>query len=451
MRAHPPALPPLQHAKLPASSPAPREADSLAALHLHYSMVMFSFDFQGLLKILRLADFPDRFRIVAMVSLAGFLCVLPLRALSQAKPPSTNFSRLSKQANEARDADRLEEAAALYTRALSLQPKWVEGWWSLGTIEYDRDHYAKAALDFEKVITLDSSNGTAHAMLGLCQFELGKDEPALRNLLAAERLGVTKDVRLRNVALYHMGILQLRAKKFGDAKETLGHLAVDGVRTKDLTIGLGLAALLLTPRESPPEGTPGANVVERAGEAEVLLDSNEFDQARQKYARLTSEFADYPNLHFAFGRLLLETHDTDEALAEFQRELQRDPKNVNSILEIAAVLRMTDPQGALNYAIQAAQLAPHLPFAHYLLGLLRFDTGDPAAAIPELEISQKAFPQEAEVYFSLGNAYGRVGRKADAAKARAEFARLKAEAAKQPGPNIYGVQVRTLGKENPNQ
>jgi hypothetical protein len=55
------------------------------------------------------------------------------------------------------------------------------------------------------------------------------------------------------------------------------------------------------------------------------------------------------------------------------------------------------------------------------------------------------------VYFSLGNAYGRVGRKADAAKARAEFARLKAEAAKQPGPNIYGVQVRTLGKENPNQ
>jgi len=412
---------------------------------------VFSFRFSRLPRVSDSAASAGRLRLLVSLSLAVFLCFLPDKALPQTKPSSTSFVTLSKRAAEARDADRLEEAAALYTTALSLQPKWVEGWWSLGTIEYDRDHYAKAALDFEKVIALDSSNGTAHAMLGLCQFELGKDEPALNNLLAAERLGVTKDVRLRNVALYHMGILQLRAKKFGDAKETLGHLAVDGVRTKELTTGLGLAALLLTPRGSPLEGTPGADVIERAGEAEVLLDSNEFDQAKQKYAQLTSEFPDYPNLHFAFGRLLLETHDTDEALAEFQRELQRDPKNVNSMLEIAAVLRMTDPQGALHYAIEAAKLTPQLPFAHYLLGLLRFDTGDPAAAIPELEIAQKAFPQEAEVYFSLGNAYGRVGRKADAAKARAEFARLKAEAAKQPGPNIYGVQVRTLGKENPNQ
>src|SRR6202040_1262044 len=237
----------------------------------------------------------------------------------------------------------------------------------------------------------------------------------------------------------------------GDAKETLGHLAVDRVRTKELTAGLGLAALLLTPKESPPEGSPGAHVIERAGEAEVLLDSNKFEQAKQKYAQLAAEFPDYPNLHFAFGRLLLETHDTDQAISEFQLELQRDPKNVNSMLEIAAVLRMTDPQAALNYAIEAAKLAPQLPFAHYILGLLRFDTGDPAAAIPELEIAQKAFPQEAEVYFSLGKAYGRAGRKAEAVKARAEFARLKAEEAKQPGPKIYGVQVRTLGKENPNQ
>jgi tetratricopeptide (TPR) repeat protein len=412
---------------------------------------MFSSHFPRLLRVLHSVVFAGRFWLLVSLSLAGSLCLFNGSTFPQTKPPSPNFDPLSKRAAEARDADRLEEAAALYAKALALQPKWVEGWWSLGTIEYDRDHYAKAALDFEKVIALDSSNGTAHAMLGLCQFELGKDEPALKNLLAAERLGVTKDERLRNVALYHMGLLQLRAKKFGDAKETLGHLAVDRVRTKELTVGLGLAALLLTPRGSPPEGTPGADVVERAGEAEVLLDSNEFDQAIQKYAQLTSEFPDYPNLHFAFGRLLLETHDTDQAIAEFQRELQRDPNNVNSMLEIAAVLRMTDPRGALNYAIDAAKLAPQLPFAHYLLGLLRFDTGDPAAAVPELEIAQKAFPQEAEVYFSLGNAYGRMGRKADAAKARAEFARLKAEAAKQPGPNIYGVQVRTLGKENPNQ
>jgi tetratricopeptide (TPR) repeat protein len=201
-------------------------------------------------------------------------------------------------------------------------------------------------------------------MLGLCQFELGKDEPALQNLLAAEQLGVLKDLQLRKVALYHMGVLELRAGKYGDARETFGQLARDRVRTKELTTGLGLAALLMKPRESPMEGTPGASVVERTGEAEVLLAANEFDQAKQKYSQLTSEFPDYPNLHFAFGRLLLETHETDEAVQEFQFELKRDPKNVNSMLEIAVARELVDAQGGLNYAEEAVKLAPGLPFAH---------------------------------------------------------------------------------------
>lgn len=386
-------------------------------------------------------------RCVGLLSLASFLCLSPENAGAQTKPAPASFATLSKRAAEARDADRLEEAAALYTKALALQPRWIEGWWSLGTLEYDQDQYGKAERDFGRLIALDPANGTAHAMQGLCQFELGKDSLALKNLLEAERLGVVKDERLRKVALYHLGLLQLRAGKYGGAKETLGQLARDRVRTKELTIGLGLAALLMKPQESPAEGTPGAGVVERAGEAEVLLTGNEFERAKQKYAQLTSEFPEYPNLHFAYGRLLLEAHENDEAVREFQQELKRDPKNVNSMLEIAAARQLVDSQGGLEYAEEAVKLAPGLPFAHYIVGVLRLNTGNAAGAIPELEIAQKTFPHEAGVYFSLGNAYARVGRKVEAAKARAEFARLNAEAAKQPGPKIYGEQVRTLDKE----
>ena len=388
---------------------------------------------------------------LGLLSLPIFLCLIPENAWAQAKPAPASFDSLSKRAAEARDADRLEEAAALYTKALALQPRWIEGWWSLGTLEYDQDHYGKAERDFARLIALDPANGTAHAMLGLCQFELGKDALALKNLLDAARLGVVKDERLRVVALYHLGVLQLRAGKYGAAKETLGQLARDRVRTKELTTGLGLAALLMKPQDAPPEGTPGASVVERAGEAEVLLTANEFEQAKQKYAELTSEFPEYPNLHFAFGRLLLEAHETDEAVQEFQLELKRDPKNVNSMLEIAAAWQLVDSQGGLEYAEKAVKLAPGLPFAHYIVGVLRLNTGNAAGAIPDLEIAQKSFPNEAGVYFALGNAYARVGRKAEAVKARAEFARLSAEAAKQPGPKIYGEQVRTLDKEKLHQ
>ena len=418
---------------------------------------MFSSDAPCPIKKSRSADSADGLRLLVIPSLAAFLCLFPSSAYPQTKPYSPSFAELSKRAAEARDTDHLEEAVALYTRALALRPRWVEGWWSLGTLEYDQDHYAKAALDFEKMIALDSANGTAHAMLGLCQFELGKDEPALKNLLEAERLGVVKDEQLRKVALYHLGVLQLRAGKYGAAKETLGQLVRDRVRTKELTTGLGLAALLLRPQEAPPEGTAGASVIERSGEAEALLAAKDFEPAKQKYAQLASEFPDYPNLHFAFGRLLLETHEADEAVEEFQRELKRDPENVNSLLEIAAVRYRVDSEDGLQYAEKAVKLVPGLPLAHYLLGMLRLETGDAAAAIPELEIAQKAFPKETGIYFALGNAYARVGRKAKAAKARAEFTRLSAQAAKQPGSNVYGERpsglsaghLQTLDKKKP--
>src|SRR5215470_5298197 len=244
---------------------------------------------------------PMRFAAVAI--LVWILSPGTLRSSPQQK--SATFSQLAEEAKKASEGNRLDEAVALYKKALVLRPRWKDGWWSLGTIEYDQDHYAKAAADFERLIALQPKNGTAHAMLGLCQFELSKDEPALKNLLKAEQLGIIKDEQLRRVALYHMGVLELRARKFDDAKETLDQLARLGVRTKELTTALGLAVLLIRPQDAPPEGTPGATVVERAGEAEALLQAKDFEQAKQAYVQLTGEYPDYPNLHFAFGRLLL--------------------------------------------------------------------------------------------------------------------------------------------------
>ena len=390
-------------------------------------------------------------------ALVSTLCMLsPLTSASQVQHSNDTFSQLSAKAKTASEENRLEEAAALYARALALRPRWKEGWWSLATIEYDQDHYAKAAQDFEKLIAVDPANGTAHAMLGLCQFELSKDDSALKNLLKAEDLGVIKDDQLRQVALYHMGVLELRARKFGDAKETLDQLVKLGVRSKELINALGFAVLLTRPQDAPPEGTPGAAVVERAGQAEALLAAKDYDQAKQAYVQLTAEYPDYPNLHFAFGRLLLETNETDKAVEQFQLELKRDLEHVNSLLEMASVRYRVDSEDGLSYAEKALKIAPRLPFVHYLVGILRLDTGDAAGAIPELEIAQKAFPREARVYFSLGTAYARTGRKTEAAKARAEFARLNAQESQRAATlysdrpaGLSGGQLQTLGTGKP--
>jgi predicted Zn-dependent protease len=64
-----------------------------------------------------------------------------------------------------------------------------------------------------------------------------------------------------------------------------------------------------------------------------------------------------------------------------------------------------------------------------VLGLVILTLGNnPDRAIAELETAQRAEPNVAKVYFALGRAYARANRAADAARARAEFARLDKQA-----------------------
>jgi predicted Zn-dependent protease len=77
------------------------------------------------------------------------------------------------------------------------------------------------------------------------------------------------------------------------------------------------------------------------------------------------------------------------------------------------------------------KLDPHSAFAYYPLGLLLFDTDDYQKAIPDLEIDAKAFPHDAKVFFALGSAYSRKGRKEEAARARATFQRLNQQSSEE--------------------
>ena len=361
------------------------------------------------------------------------------------------FGRLSAQAAEASEQNRLEEAAKLYRKALALRPKWAEGWWSLGTLLYDQNKYAEAAKAFQKTVALDGKNGTALVMLGLSQYELGQDDSALANLRAGRKLGVADDPQMRKVMLYHEGLLFLRKGQFGNAQEPLKRLSRDGVQTgvqtEDLYMALGMCVLMMRPVELPEKGTPGRTVVLRAGTAEALASLDKIDEARSAFAALSQEFPGYPNLHYAYGRFLLEAHDTDAAVEQFKTELQNNPRHLNSLLEIAAVRYRSDSDDGVKYAREAALLAPNLPFAHYLLGLLLLDTDKAAEAIPELETARKAFLSEPSVYFALGTAYAKTGRKAEAAKARATFLQLNAQKRKQPAETVYGEQPSGLTQD----
>jgi tetratricopeptide (TPR) repeat protein len=346
---------------------------------------------------------------------------------AQSRSAPVNFSELSARADAARDANRLEEAIPLYKQALALRPGWAEGWWSLGTICYDQNSYSEAATAFRNVIALAPNNGTAYVMLGLSEFELGRDDLALKHIKKGTSLGLNTNPELRHVALYHEGVLWQRQGKFQAAQETLEQLCLQGVQSDEVASALGMTLLRQRSR-SVPHNSPDVEIVSRIGHAECLAGQKKFDQGRSDLSALVATHPTFPEIHYAFGLFLIDANDVPAAVAEFKEEIKNNPVDVVSRLQIAAATYKIDSAAGLPYAEESVKLAPRQPFGHLLLGLLMLDTGDDRRAIPELEAAQKAFPRETKIYIALGTAYSRAGRKQDAARARATFLHLTEEA-----------------------
>jgi tetratricopeptide (TPR) repeat protein len=338
---------------------------------------------------------------------------------------ASDFTTLATRADAAREAGRLDEALTLYRKALALRPTWKEGWWGLGTILYEQDAPAAAAPAFRRLAALDPKNGTAHLMLGLCEYQLDADASAMAHIQTARKLGVQTDGDLPNVLTYHEGMLLLRAGRYERALETLRPLVAAGVEDESLDLALGMGVLLMRPKEAPAESQPMRAIVRRAGRAEHHHVAREFEAAKRDYLALVQEAPAFPNVHYAYGRFLLATEDLDSGIEQFLKEIENHPEHVRARMQVAAARYRVDSAAGLPFAREVVALAPHYPFGHYLLGLLYFDTGDIARAIPELETAARLLPNEAQFQFALGNAYGRAGRAEDAARARAAFTRLQ--------------------------
>ena len=343
---------------------------------------------------------------------------------AQASSDATTFASLSSQAESALNEDRLDDAESLYKKALGLRPRWTEGWWSLGTIAYDRDSYPEAERAFRKVTDLAPNNGSAFVMLGLTEFELGRDSLALQHLEQGMSLGINESDNLRQVTLYHRGVLLQRAGRFQAAKDTLEQLCMQGVQSEPEIRVLGMVLARSRSKQTPADGSDDAVIIDQIGRAGCLAAQKKFDDAKQLFNAAVAGHPKYPNIHYAFGLVLLEANDPATAEEQFKKEIENNPSDVVSRLQIAAAMYKVNSAEGLIHAQEAVKLAPREPFSHYLEGMLLLDTGDYQAAIPELQIAHKAYPREAKIYIALASAYSGAGRRQEAAQVRAEFSRV---------------------------
>jgi tetratricopeptide (TPR) repeat protein len=347
----------------------------------------------------------------------------PPRANRGQAPAAVTFDSLAKRANAAREAGRVEEAIGLYRDALRLKPEWTEGRWYLGTSYYELDQYAEAATAFKRVVASEPRHGAAWGFRGLCEYQLRQYERALGSLIKAREYGVGSNKELASVVRYHTAVLMTRFSQFEFAQKVLSEFTADGNDNPKIVEALGLAVLRVPQLPGEVDDKRREQLL-LAGAGVFYYYSRMTAPAYAKFEELIRRYPDVPNVHYAFGAVLL-NEQPDRAIEEFKEELKRAPVHVPSMLQLAfEYIKRSDWAAARPWAEQAVKLeADNVP-ARQALGQALLELDDVDGAIEQLRAGIAVAPEAPLLHFTLARAYRKAGRVEEAERERLEFQRL---------------------------
>jgi tetratricopeptide (TPR) repeat protein len=306
---------------------------------------------------------------------------------------ASNFQALAKSATAAREAGKPADAIRDYERALEIRPDWQEGWWYLGTLQYDGNQYSEAASSFRKLVQLAPANGSAWSFLGLSEFETRDYANALPHLEKAQALSTEDDQELARVSAYHLALLLIRDGEFERASTLLGATFGQSKVSEQVKVALGLALLRvpLLPEEVDPSQDA---LLHAAGEAASVLMQGDYSKALDAFPALLAEHPGTPYLHYAYGVALAAAGRVQDALAEQSQEMKISPDSALPLIQISALaLRLHQPQEAQHAAEKAVQLAPCSSAAHQELSNSLRALGKIGKAEDELRLAENLSPE----------------------------------------------------------
>jgi len=307
---------------------------------------------------------------------------------AQSTPPT--FDEVAKSASAAREAGKVEEAIQGYKRALEIRPDWNEGWWYLGTMEYDADRYAEAIPAFQKLVKLSPKAAVGWDFLGLCEFETKDYGNSLKHLEKAQSLGDANDPEIARVSRYHLALLMIRSGEFEAATNLLGATFGQGTISPQVRTALGLA--LLRAPLLPEEIDPSQDALLRAsGEIAANLVKAESAKALEGFRMLLADHSETPYVRYAYGRALEAAGKLEEALRQQEEESRLSPASALPRIEISRLqLRLNHPREASAAAKEAVRTDPNSAAAHLVLGKAWEAAGEKDKAAREFETAKKS-------------------------------------------------------------
>ncbi|MBS1857426.1 MAG: tetratricopeptide repeat protein [Acidobacteria bacterium] len=296
---------------------------------------------------------------------------------------------------------RYEEAIVEYKRALEIEPASLPIRLNLALSYYKSAQISSAAAELSKVVKQQSDNRQAIFLLADCHLRLGENQKVIALLSPLEK-GSPNDKAL----IYLLGTALIR-----DHQPERGQVLVDRI----LRDGDSAEARLLV-------GTTKLNAMDASGALVDLRKAVELDPQ-------------LPDVYSYYGLALLTTGDAAAAAKAFGKELESNPNDFVSNLQMGVLDKQDERyEEARAFFEKALRVRPGDAGVRYQLATLDLIGGKLDRACSELERLTRESPQFVEAHVSLATVYYRLKRKDDGDRERAIVQKLNAEAqARQPG------------------
>jgi tetratricopeptide (TPR) repeat protein len=317
--------------------------------------------------------------------------------------------------------------------------------------------------EYRAVIGLDPANAEAHARLGMLYQDEGRVLEAVNSLKQALQF----DPRLPRVgillALNYLGLgryadaLPYLEKAFSDEQEPsmhslLGQRLVDCYFALDRkTDGLATTERLLKVYPDDPDvlytaikvyatmwnDTVQALLTKAPGSyrihqvlAEVLETQEKYAEAANEYRQILKLDARLPGTYYRLGKMIQRADPSakghQEALAAFRKELEINPNDVPTSVEIGELYlkdeQLHEAKGLFSHALelQPSNAKARVGLAKVLLADKKY-----REAVEQLEQAARIAPEEEAVQYNLMIAYRSLGLTTEARQAFEAFQKLK--------------------------
>ena len=354
---------------------------------------------------------------------AGLFPALTVLGQNPGAAPRQSFDQLLQAAEKAREESRDDEAIRLFRSALAETPDSEEALWFLGTVLFEKQQYAEARDLLRQFLTLRPDAGPAWALLGMSEYELRQYHRALDHLQRAIELGMGDRKELAKSVYYDVAILLTRFERYDDSLDLQMKMLTAEPQQPDLVLPAGLASLRLPylPTEVPQSRH---DLIELAGQAVTALLTQRQADAAARFKRMAEAYSTEQGVHFLYGAYLMQVHP-DQAVGEFERELEISPTNVLARVRLAEQqIAQGELDRALTLAEQAIKIEPKHASAHMVAGEALLAKGNSEAGIKELEIAREDDPMNMRIHLHLLRAYAAAGRKEDAEREKKETEKL---------------------------